>query len=189
MSLTTLANVKAFKNIAGTEHDAELARLIPMADALIARYCGRTFEAASVTEYHSTRAAIPRLALARPPVTAITSIHDDPDRQYGSGTLLTPGTDYVLEDPEAGIVAFDQYTVLGGINNLKVVYDGGYATIPADLEQAAIEIVWLTRDLGDQALLGILSKSIADGSVTAFQRDRIDGVRTILDAYRLRRVV
>ncbi len=188
MSLTTLANVKAFKNITLTDHDSEINRLIPAVDAFVDQYCARTIEQATVTEFHSTRAAQAKIFLKQPPVASITSIHDDPERTYASGDLLTDNTDYVLEDGDAGIVAFDEHTVKGGIRNIKAIYVGGYNPVPKDLEEAAIELVWLARMKGDQALLGLQSKSIADGSVQVMKTDWPAGVKPILDFYRLTRI-
>ena len=188
MSLTTLANVKTFKNITASEHDVELLRLIPAVDAFVNQHCVRTIEQATVTEKHSSRKGQSRLILKQPPVASITSIHDDPDRVYGSGTILTANTDYVLENPEAGIVIFDEHSTKGGIHNLQVIYVGGFSPVPKDLEQAAIELVWLARMKGDQALLGLQSKSIADGSVQVLKTDWPAGVKAILDSYRLVRV-
>ncbi len=191
MSLTTLANCKAFKNVTGTAHDAELTRLIAAVDEFTNTYCNRKLEQATFTEYHSLREGQQSFLLKNPPVASITSIHDDPDRAYGAGTLLTNNTDYVLEDEGAGRIEFDEHATSGGLRNIKAVYGGGFATGSGALkllEQAAIELIWLTRDLGDKALLGIQSKSIADGSVTNYQRSRLDAVREILDRYRLHRV-
>jgi|CXWL01.1.fsa_nt_gi hypothetical protein len=182
MSLTTLATVKAFKNITGTQHDAEIARLILAVDAFVANYVQRTIEQATVTEYHSTRSGQVSLRLRQYPVASITSLYDDAERVYGSDTVLA-ASDYVLEDANAGIVTLDGTAFDVGINNVKVVYVAGYATVPADLAQAAVELVWLTRDLGDKALLGIQSQSIADGSVTTYQRSRLDAVRDTLERY------
>jgi hypothetical protein len=191
MSLTTLATVKAFKNVTGTGHDAELARLIALVDQFCREYCNRALEPATFTEYHSLRAGQPMVLVKNPPVASITTIHDDPDRVYGADTLLVNNTDYVLENEDAGLVRFDEHSTTGGIRNLKIVYVGGFAAGSGALkllEEAAIELVWLTRDLGDKALLGVQSKSIADGSITTYQRSRLDAVREILDAFRLTRV-
>lgn len=191
MSLTTLATVKAFKNLTGAEHDAELSRLILAVDGFVAAYCGRTLEQATVTEYHSTREGQASVCLRQPPVASLTSIHDDPDRVYGDGSLLDPATDYVLADTAAGVIRFDRHATPGGLRNLKVVYVGGYATGTPEralLEQAAVELVWLARQKGDQALLGLQSKSIGDGSVSTFEQDWPAGVKAILDHFRLRRV-
>jgi len=186
MSLTTLANVKAFKNITATEHDTEILRLIPVVDGFIELYCNRTLEQATVTEYHSTRAGQTILRLKQYPVASITSLHDDPDRVYGADTLIA-ATDYVLDDEKAGIVKLDGIAFEEGLKNVKVVYVGGFASGSKEralLEQAAIELLWLARNKGDQALLGLQSRSIADGRVDTFNTDWPAGVKTILDRFR-----
>jgi hypothetical protein len=185
MSLTTLASVKAFKNIAGTQHDGELARLILAVDTFVALYCRRVFEeGVGIVEYHSARAGQTRLLLDRPPLTSIASIYDDPERAYGASTLVA-ATDYVIADAGIGLVVFDGVSLQAGIRNMKVTYTGGYATIPLDLAQAAIELVWLAREKGDLSLLGQRAKSIADGNISVLDMNWPAHVTAILDAYRL----
>ena len=151
-------------------------------------YCRRVFEQnATITEFHSGKAGQTVLILHRPPIASITSIHDDPDRVYGSGTLVA-ATDYLISDGEAGLVQFDGWSLQHGFNNVKVVYSGGFAAARQELkalEQVAIELLWLARDKGDQALLGLSSKSIADGSINVLRNDWPAGVQTLLDLYRL----
>lgn len=182
---TSLANVKAYKNIEDVNHDEELVRLMPVVQTFIESYCRRPFEEqAGLVEYYSTSPGQTTLLLRRAPVTVVTSLYDDPLRVYGASTLI-PATDYVLTNADSGIVTFNRPRVYGGLANLKVTYTGGY---PAGsptlqlLEQAAIELVWLARDKGDHALLGLTAKSIADSSMT-FRNDWPAGVQTILDLH------
>lgn len=186
MSLTTLANVKAFKNITASEHDSELLRLIPVVDQFVEQYCNRVLEQATVTEYHSGRSGQTVLKLDRYPVASITSLHDDAFRLYGADTLL-PTSDYVLTEPKAGIVRLDGTTFDEGLNNIKVVYVAGFAPASKEmklLEEAAIELLWLARDKGDKSLLGLQSRSIADGRVDTFNTDWPAGVKEILDGFK-----
>lgn len=186
MSLTTLAAVKAFNNVTSSEHDIELLRLIPAVDGFIELYCNRPLEQATLTEYQSARAGQTCLRLHRYPVASITSIHDDPLRSYGAGTLLAANS-YVLTDADAGLVELDGVTFQQGLKNVKVVYVAGYAAGSKELallEQAAIELIWLARKKGDQALLGLQSRSIADGRVDTFHMDWPAGVKEILDQFR-----
>lgn len=186
MSFTTLATVKAFKNVTASEHDAELLRLIPAVDGFIASYCNRALEQATVTETHSGRSGQTTLRLRRYPVASITSMHDDVDRVYGAATLIE-ASDYVLTDAQAGLVQLDGLTFEEGLNNIRIVYVGGFAAGSTErtlLEQAAIELIWLARDKGDKALLGLQSRSIADGRVDTFNTDWPAGVKDILDAFR-----
>ena len=187
---TTLVNVKAFKNITENTHDEELSRLIPVVQAFIEAYCERTFEVATgLIDYLTTAPEQRMILLRRPPVVSITSIYDDPLRAYGASTLVA-ATDYVLTNAEAGIVEFtrDLSSSDSGLNNLKVTYSGGYAATSQTLtlmEQAAIELIWLARDKGDQALIGLSSRSIADSSIVV-RNDWPAGVQSILDLHRLR---
>lgn len=199
MAITTVAKCKAFRVI-GTdnqEHDAELERLIPGVQAFLEQECGRTFDQATVTEYHhggsgwsewGTSAPSWRCTLTvnRPPLVSITSIYDDPLRVYGSDTLIA-STKYVIEDSDAGLIAFDGYLLKHGLRNIKITYVGGYAAIPADLEQAAIEMVWAAREKGQHNLIGVRNRSIADGSVQFVNLDWGSATwRAIIEKYSLR---
>lgn len=178
MPITTVANCKAFRGIDADndEHDAELERIIPAVQTFLEEECGRKFDQATVTEYHSGAGCAgecPRLGapvwrntllLSRPPVQSITSIYDDPLRVYGASTLLS-AANYVLIDAEAGMILLDSIYFQRGLNNIKVTYLGGYAAMPLDLEQAAIEMVWAAREKGQHNLIGVRSRSIADGNV------------------------
>lgn len=180
MPITTVAQCKAFRGIESDnqEHDAELSRIIPSVQAWLEQECYRQFDSATVTEYYSGAGSgeVPylgspqvwrdRLLVKRPPITSITNIWDDPLRAYGSTTLLS-ASDYVIVDAAAGIVVLDGITFQAGLNNIKITYTGGYsaATMPVDLQQAAIEMVWAAREKGLHNLIGVRSRSIADGSV------------------------
>lgn len=95
---------------------------------------------------------------------SITSIHDDPLRVYGASTLIDAAK-YVIGDADAGLILLDGLTFQQGLRNIKITYEGGFASIPADLEQAAIELVWAAREKGANNLIGVRSRSIADGNV------------------------
>lgn len=181
MSITTVAKCKAFRGIGSenTEHDAELERIIPAVQAFLEQECARAFEQATVTEYHngmdywsdadwwlnySYRRGKNRIMVKRPPITSITSLYDDPSRVFGSTTLIAPSY-YAVTDDEAGFVQLDGLTFRNGLRNIKITYVGGYPTIPLDLEQAAIEMVWAAREKGLHNLIGVRSRSIADGNI------------------------
>lgn len=166
MALTTVPACKAFRGIPGDnqEHDAELARLIPAVQAFLERECERVFEQATVTEYFHGNDWRSRLVVSRPPIVSITTLWDDPLRVYGSGSILDASR-YVIADAAAGLIVLDGFTFSQGLRNIKLTYVGGFATIPTDLEQAAIELVWAAREKGVNNLVGVRSRSVADGSV------------------------
>jgi hypothetical protein len=127
-----------------------------------------------------------QLLLHNPPIISLASIFDDPLRVFGSDTQI-PAANYVISDAEAGLIQLINRTFNPGMANIKVTYDGGYqeADIPGSLVQAAIELIWLARDKGDQKLLGLSAKSIADGNISLLRNDWPAGVADILDRYRL----
>jgi hypothetical protein len=169
MALITVSDCKAFRGIDSetTEHDDELARLIPAAQAWLEAECGRVFDSATLTEYYHGNDWSNSLVLARPPIASITSIYDDPLRVYGSTTLLD-STDYTIGDADAGIVLLDGITFQEGVRNIKITYVGGFSATDPKLQplaQALIEMVWAAREKGQHNLVGVRSRSIADGNV------------------------
>lgn len=184
MPLTTVSACKAFRGIAGDnqEHDAELARLIPAVQAFLEQECERTFEKATVTDYFHGDDWRDRVIVARPPIVSITNLWDDPARVYATPLAVTS---YVIDDAEAGVIRLDGLTFSQGLRNIKVTYVGGYATIPTDLEQAAIELVWAAREKGVNNLVGVRSRSVADGNVQYVNLGWGSLAQDILVKYRL----
>ena len=178
MPITTVAQCKAFRGVeaANQEHDAELDRIIPAVQAFLEQECARVFDRSTVTEYYhgagswggcrsgASPAWRNTLLVKRPPIVSITNIWDDPARAYGSTTLLGAAS-YVIADAEAGLIILDGFCFQEGINNIKVTYVGGYASMPFDLEQAAIEMVWAAREKGLHNLIGVRSRSVGDGNI------------------------
>lgn len=165
MALTTVPACKAFRGIDSdvTEHDDELARLIPAVQAWLEQECERRFDEAAVTEYFDGATWRDRILVARPPVVSITNLWDDPARAYTTPLAVSL---YDIADAEAGLIRlFDGRSFCSSQKNIKITYVGGYLTMPADLEQAAIEMVWAAREKGIQNLIGVRSRSIGDGSV------------------------
>lgn len=199
MSITTVANCKAFRSIPAEnqEHDDELERLISGVQAFLEQECQRSFEKATVTEYYNggsvwsewgTSAPSWRckLMVDRPPIVSVTSIWDDPLRVYGSDTLIA-ASKYVVDDADAGLIVLDGMRFQGGLKNVKVTYVGGFETIPFDLEQAAIEMVWAAREKGTHMLIGVRSRSIADGNVQFMNLDwGSSNLTAIIQKYSLR---
>lgn len=165
MSITTVSNCKAFREIKteNDEHDAELARLIPAVEAFLKEECQLAFSAAEGTEYFDGDQWKTQLLVARVPIISITNLWDDPARLFATPM---PSTSYDIKDAKAGIVRLlDGRCFSAGQRNIKITYNGGFASIPLDLEQAAIEMVWAAREKGLHNLIGVRSRSIADGNV------------------------
>lgn len=165
MPITTVANCKAFRGIQAdnTEHDAELERIIPAVQAFLEQECGRVFEQTTVTEYFDGDDWKGSLLVSRPPIASITNLWDDPSRAFATPMAASK---YDIKDASSGhLRLLDGLTFSRGQKNIKLTYVGGYLKMPVDLEQAAIEMVWAAREKGAHNLIGVRSRSVADGSV------------------------
>lgn len=164
MALTTVPACKAFRGIPGDnqEHDAELARLIQAVQEYLENKCERVFEQATITEYFNGDGRQDCVIVARPPIVSVTNLWDDPLRVYAAPLAAAS---YVIDDAEAGIIRLDGMTFSKGLKNIKLTYVGGFAALRKDLEEAVMEMVWAGREKGVNNLVGVRSRSVADGSV------------------------
>ncbi len=139
MALTTYQRLKSLLAIKpdDTNHDAVMAEIIERVSAEIVGRCRRTFEFASgITEYFDGDGVSSVVVLSRSPNVAVTSLYDDTNRTYASSSLIQPA-DYVV-DGNTGVITLNGFFFARSLQNIKVIYDGGYKTIPQDLERAAL---------------------------------------------------
>ncbi len=190
MPLTTVSACKAFRDIPGdnTQHDHELERIIKAVQEWLEMECEREFEKKVVTEFYHGTEWKAQLLVARPPIVSVTNLWDDPLRAYSTPLAASY---YAVPpagspDAEAGIIRMDGYRFQDGIQNIKITYEGGFAAIPLDLEQAAIEMVWAAREKGAHNLIGVRSRSIADGNVQFVNLGWESLAEGIIRKYRLR---
>ena len=79
---------------------------------------------------------------------------------------------------------FDGVTLNKGVNNIKVVYNAGYATIPYDLEQAVLELVAQKYHAADKMKQNIESMSAHGETVKYFMGVMLPETKAVLDRYR-----
>lgn len=178
MALITAAQAKVYlPQIVGTADDTLIDTLIARAGAAIARYLGwppasagvvPTLEDTTHTLYLDGPGSVD-LYLPIRPLVSITSIHDDPARLYPASSEVA-SADYTA-DLGAGLLTCDSDGSHGtwstGTRAIKVVCVAGYATIPADIEQAVCILVghwWRLRTEGGRESISAGGTSI---SVTA----------------------
>ncbi len=196
-ALVTLADGLAEMSLttdSGGAVDRRMWRYINAASQAIATYCHRKFERATVVAERYPAAGGPRLALKRIPIVSLTSIVideatidsteytiEDYDaglvymrsrlpwqgmRRSGIAQDIQPGT----EEPDV-IATYDGGFVTGPQAAAGGAYAGQPITLPADLEQACLELV--ATYAGSQGAAGaIVSESIGDASVAY----RLEGV-------------
>ena len=186
MALTSAANVAAMApNLSASE--AVLSALITRAGVALARHCGYpaaspgaapTLESATYTLFsggYQVRRKSGRVLVVEPyPVTSITSIHDDPDEEYGSSDLIA-ASDYVQRGDEGEVIVLKLDAIHGGWSTtdraVKIVFVAGYSSVPADIETAAIEYVLHLLNLRDRR--GVNNVSTPDGLNTSYRDETI----------------
>jgi hypothetical protein len=156
-----------------TAIDGELNSLIARVEKGIANFLGYpknesllspTLESATYTFYVDapSNGDFYTLQLPIAPVTSITSVHSDVNREYASDTLI-PGTTYEL-DQKYGKIILKPYNITRyfstGTRSNKVVCVAGYTTAPADLEHAICVLAsMLQRNKSNQGKDSITSRN------------------------------
>jgi len=149
--LITLADVREELAIIDTTSDAWLAKVITRASELAAHYCDRDLVVQSYKEevlVGSPACAAPggadRLILSRWPVVGAMTITED-----NADSPLVDGTDFRVM-VESGLVlriSSDGRPVRWHLP-LVAEYDAGYSPVPADLQEAVLDLVkmrWYAR--------------------------------------------
>jgi hypothetical protein len=182
LALTTASEYKTYAGISGSTDDTFIGVILLVAEKYVANICNRTFESATVTEIYDGNGE-ESIVLRRPPVTSVTSV----EFAVSSTTWTTVPSEAYRIDLAAGVLSmanssatflnFDDSLVdrpwqIGmrpsfprGRSNIRVVYVGGYATIPDDLKF----VVWSMMDMmfaNRRANLGMQSESIDSYSYT-----------------------
>jgi len=128
-ALTDLNRLEDFMSISATfpSSDADLfKRLINSCSAHIARICKRSFKYSTVSnELHDGKGS-DYLTVDKYPIIAISSLYDDPNRDYGSDTLID-SDDYEIFHANAGIVRYLEGTFGNSKSNVQISYTAGFS--------------------------------------------------------------
>jgi len=90
-----------------------------------------------------------------------------------------PGNGWYNDDRLLYLVG---YAFHRGSQNVAVSYSAGYATIPPELEQAAIELIGFRYR--ERTRIGEVSRALGGQATAAFsQKDMPDGIKAILAKY------
>ncbi len=152
-----LSRVSRFKDHVGLieqTDDHVIFELLKSAEKKAETYCNRVFTQATFAE-RLDGLMCARLSVKNAPITSITSVHDDLDRNYGASTLLET-TEYTFYE-ESGIVCRDGGLFQNGIKNVQIIYVGAWtpATFPDDLELDVIKIA-LADYIESQASIAVI---------------------------------
>lgn len=162
-------------NPSDTEDETRIEKLIASATATIEKYCGRLFESASRTVLERWKSSTTFKAI---PITAF-QVFVDSEGVFGPETEVT--RDFWL-DRESGILEWDMpHSTLAQV---KVIYTGGFQTIPEDLKEAVFKTVKWDKARIFSNQVGI--RSTVSGEITTNYDTALPyEVRQTLDLYRL----
>lgn len=134
MDLTTEARVAQLVNPGGAlsaHEEARFHRLILQVSAEAERYMDRGVQVATRTEYFDVNEYQRVFQLKAWPVTAVTSVHFDPEQAFAADKLLVAGDDYLSPVLDGlGMLELRGSLVLAGRypKSLKVISTGGMAS-------------------------------------------------------------
>lgn len=174
--LCQLADVQTYLGDSAAASSPVLALLITNASAFIEQYCNRTFALTSYTETRNGNGGN-KLFLLNGPVVSVSSVTVDGNVVPPSPNPLASG--WVNDD---SMVYIRGGWFACGIQNVTVQYSAGFATTPADVAQACIELVaekFAKRNRIDKA-----SETLGTQQTQAYiQADMPARVKTALQPY------
>jgi len=194
--LVTTAEYKAYANISVTTWDTQIGVLIDIACEILRSECGRDlttgFESAARTEYYEGTGT-DTLQLREWPVATLTSVTQVDAENTAIGSAYDASTYYLENAGASGLLrwygsasgrfaasrvglgwydtnpvdGFGTYPAWCSGSRYKVVYTGGYGTIPNKVKFAVYQLIDLLRaEAATGASTGLKSESIVDYSYT-----------------------
>jgi hypothetical protein len=161
--LCEVADVKAWAGVTGAADDGLLLALVEGMSAAVESMLNRTFAVATYTETRNGTGK-PTMMVRNDPIVSVASVTVD-GIAIAPRTGPTAGSGHVF-DTDTIYLAGTCFT--RGVQNVVLSYEGGYATIPADIVQATTEACAFLYN--ERTRIGLASKAMA-GETTAYLRD------------------
>lgn len=180
MSLVNLSKYKEYLKITDNTVDTQLTSLANHVEQRVKSWLNRAIESATFTDEYYNGNGKNYLTLRQFPITAVSAIkvYDGLDNNNAeTWTTLVQGTDYERKilDLEACSVYLDGYTFDKGMQNYKITYTAGYATIPEDIQLACKELLKVTWDNSPLGQNRLGFTSVSDSAGSANENLTLDG--------------
>jgi hypothetical protein len=141
----------------------------------------RLFAARSITK-DLDGTGTPKLILPVWPVNSVSRVNIDSAGTFASADDIDSDDFRVYEDE--GYIALVYTTFPVGFHNVRVVWNGGFSTIPSDLQFAAIECLkWNLLRLSGEAI-GVRNIIASDGSNTGMEITIPTSAQRVFESYR-----
>lgn len=173
MSLCTLQDVKTYFAITSASEDDLLNALIAAASADIENYCNRTFAQAAYTETRNGNGAN-AMAARQYPIVSVQGVTVDGYAVPAAADAVSSGfvfsdTAIYIRNSGRGRAPGCGWSFARGVQNVTLQYTAGYATIPADLVQACVELVGWKR--AKRQRIDKTSETLGNQQTQAFKLD------------------
>tara|TARA_B100000085_G_scaffold159712_1_gene145188 strand:+ start:1735 stop:2307 length:573 start_codon:yes stop_codon:yes gene_type:complete len=186
-NLITLQQFKDAEQIQNPRDDFKLQRIIDSVSELVKNYCGN-----SLVDHYSTNKVeefnidwnTHIVQLTESPVNTIVSVEKRDSVTESYTTVAT--TDYYLDTSTDSVLYVTGSTYKNwpkGAGAVKVTYTAGYATTPADLQIAVIDLInyyFKDEHKGRKTLSGATMENAPSGEGKGFP----DHIKRVLDMYK-----
>ena len=187
--LITIDEYKEYEGITSSNEDLRLEKLIPSVSQLVKTYCGNSivdFFSVDKVETFSLEWQTSFVQLTESPLVSVSQVEEriNPSADY----VVLDAADYYLDLETDAIVRLsgaakrNWYT---GPGSVRVTYRAGYASTPADLKLAVIDLVkYYVRDEHKERR-SIAGATIENQGVTKLRTgDFPDHIQRVLDLYK-----
>ena len=188
MAYASLTDIKTQLGITGSGEDTFLGNLRTQCGKAIDNYCDRPDGFASGTWTHYLDGGgVSTLLLRNTTITSITSVHDDINRAFGSDSLIASTSyNFIADTGElnletSNIISQPTGIFQNGTGNVKVIYVGGYSSIPDDIQLA--EIILVSKYFNLRRSAGITNMT-AGGLSLGFDHGFPQEAKDLLSKYR-----
>lgn len=194
--LTNLFFVKDYLNIQNSDHDILLKSLINRMSRSVETFCNRKFKERTFTEQHDGDGIDGVVYCDNPPLTALQTLADDPDRLFPSSTNFITADRVIYEDEgrielvhgaSSTLLPTDKPVFTNSKQNIKIIYTGGFATVPSDIQMATT--LWVAHEFifVFNKRMGVTNRSVGDKDENFVERTKTmpSDVESILRDYRL----
>jgi hypothetical protein len=188
-ALTTLETAKEHLGIPAltTTFDDRIKRFINAATDKIETYCDRMFKQRTGIVEYQDGFANNRLLLDQWPALKPSELWIDPTGLFTNPIYTIDPAFYALDRSARGegigVVLLSGLVFRRGTRNIKMVYDAGFTTIPAGLEDCCLWTMEYLYDMQNDKRIGISQKG-KNQENTTFRNDLPVLVKETLAAYK-----